>query len=182
MKKILFIISGSISAYKLLDLLKDLIKNKFDIEVILTKSGQKFLTPLSLSSLICKEIHTDIFSKKESVDHMKHINLTRNSDLVVVCPASANIIAKLANGYADDLASTTLAASNKKIFIVPAMNKKMWENPANKKNIKELKNREIKIIGPTKGNLACGEIGFGRMEEIKIIKIKLKIFFIQKKK
>jgi len=181
LKKILFIISGSISAYKSLDLLKDLIKNKFDIEVILTKSGQKFLTPLSLSSLICKEIHTDIFSKKESVDHMKHINLTRNSDLVVVCPASANIIAKLANGYADDLASTTLAASNKKIFIVPAMNKKMWENPANKKNIKELIHRGIKIIGPTRGSLACGEIGLGKMEDIKIIKKEINNFFISKK-
>ena len=181
MKKILFIISGSISAYKSLDLLKYLINENFDIEVILTKSGQKFLTPLSVSSLINKKIHTDIFSKKESLNHMEHINLTRNSDLVVVCPASANIIAKLANGYADDLASTTLAAANKKIFIVPAMNKKMWENPANKKNIKELKNREVKIIGPTKGNLACGEIGFGRMEEIKIIKKNIKDFFYTKK-
>ena len=181
MKKILFIISGSISAYKSLDLLKYLINENFDIEVILTKSGQKFLTPLSVSSLINKKIHTDIFSKKELLNHMEHINLTRNSDLVVVCPASANIIAKLANGYADDLASTTLAAANKKIFIVPAMNKKMWENPANKKNIKELKNREVKIIGPTKGNLACGEIGFGRMEEIKIIKKNIKDFFYTKK-
>ena len=181
MKKILFIISGSISAYKSLDLLKYLINENFDIEVILTKSGQKFLTPLSVSSLINKKVHTDIFSKKESLNHMEHINLTRNSDLVVVCPASANIIAKLANGYADDLASTTLAAANKKIFIVPAMNKKMWENPANKKNIKELKNREVKIIGPTKGNLACGEIGFGRMEEIKIIKKNIKDFFYTKK-
>ena len=181
MKKILFIISGSISAYKSLDLLKYLINENFDIEVILTKSGQKFLTQLSVSSLINKKIHTDIFSKKESLNHMEHINLTRNSDLVVVCPASANIIAKLANGYADDLASTTLAAANKKIFIVPAMNKKMWENPANKKNIKELKNREVKIIGPTKGNLACGEIGFGRMEEIKIIKKNIKDFFYTKK-
>ena len=181
MKKILFIISGSISAYKSLDLLKDLIKEKFHIEVILTKSGQKFLTPLSISSLINKRTHTDIFSEEKKIDHMKHINLTRNSDLIVVCPASANIIAKLANGYADDLASTTLAAANKKIFVVPAMNKKMWENPANKKNINELKNREIKIIGPTKGNLACGEIGLGRMEEIKIIKNKIKDFFSKKK-
>ena len=181
MKKILFIISGSISAYKSLDLLKYLINENFDIEVILTKSGQKFLTPLSVSSLINKRTHTDIFSEEKKIDHMKHINLTRNSDLIVVCPASANIIAKLANGYADDLASTTLAAANKKIFIVPAMNKKMWENPANKKNIKELKNREVKIIGPTKGNLACGEIGFGRMEEIKIIKKNIKDFFYTKK-
>ena len=182
MKKILFIISGSISAYKLLDLLKDLVKENFDIEVILTKAGKEFITPLSLTSLLKKEIHTDIFSKKKYSSYMKHINLTRNSDLIVVAPASANIIAKLANGYADDLASTTLAASNKKIFIVPAMNKKMWENPANKKNIKELKDRGIKVIGPAKGNLACGEIGFGRMENIKIIKKEVKNFFIHKKK
>ena len=165
-----------------MDLLKDLIKEKFDIEVILTKSGQEFLTPLSVSSLINKKIHTDIFSKKNSLNYMNHINLTRNSDLIVVSPASANIIAKLANGYADDLASTTLAASNKKIFIVPAMNKKMWENPANKKNIEELKHRGIKIIGPIKGNLACGETGIGKMENIKIIKNKIKNFFILKKK
>ena len=164
-----------------MDLLKNLVKDKFDIKVILTKSGTKFLTPLSLSSLINKEVHTDIFSKKNSINHMEHINLTRNSDLVVVCPASANIIAKLANGYADDLASTTLAASNKKIFLVPSMNKKMWENPANKKNIKELKLRGIKIIGPIKGSLACGEIGLGKMEDIKIIKKEIKNFFILKK-
>ena len=181
MKKILFIITGSISAYKSLDLLKDLIKEKFDIEVILSKSGEQFLTPLSVSSLINKRIHTDIFSKNETSNYMKHINLTRNSDLIVVCPASANIIAKLTNGYADDLASTTLAASNKKVFLVPAMNKKMWENPANKKNIEELKNRGIKIIGPIKGSLACGEIGVGKMENIKIIKNEIKQFFVTKK-
>ena len=122
-----------------MDLLKDLVTDKYDIEIILTNSGKKFLTQLSLSSLINKKVHTDIFSTKNSMDPMKHINLTRNSNLVVVCPASANIIAKLANGYADDLASTTLAASNKKIFIVPAMNKKMWENPANKKKYKRVK-------------------------------------------
>ena len=182
MKKILFIISGSISAYKSLDLLKYLINENFDIEVILTKSGQKFLTPLSVSSLINKKIHTDIFAEEKSINPMKHINLTRSSDLIVVCPASANIIAKLANGYADDLASTTLAAANKKIFVVPAMNKKMWENPANKKNIKELKDRGIKILGPTRGNLACGEVGLGKMEDIKIIKKEIKNFFILKKK
>ena len=181
MKKILFIISGSISAYKLLDLLKDLIKEKFDIEVIITKSGQEFLTPLSVSSLINKKIHTDIFSKKNSLNYMKHINLTRNSDLIVVSPASANIIAKLANGYADDLASTTLAASNKKIFLIPSMNKKMWTNPANQENVKKLKERKINIIGPTEGNLACGEIGIGRMTNIKKIEKEIENFLKIKK-
>ena len=112
---------------------------------------------------------------------MEHIELSRKTDLIVISPASADIIAKLANGYADDLASTTLAAANKKIFLVPAMNKKMWENPANKKNIKELKLRGIKIIGPIKGSLACGEIGLGRMEDIKTIKKEIKNFFILKK-
>ena len=180
MKKILFIISGSISAYKSLDLLKNLKDNNFDIEVILTKSGQEFITPLSLSSLINKKVHTDTFSKNSS-NYMKHITLSRNADLIVVSPASANILAKLANGYADDLASTTLAASNKKIFVVPAMNKRMWENPANKKNIKELKNRGIKLIGPVKGSLACGEVGLGRMQDIEKIKNEIKNFFVLKK-
>ena len=181
MKKILFIISGSISAYKSLDLLKDLQNKDYGIEVILTNSGQKFITPLSLSSLINKNIHIDIFSEKKN-NYMKHINLSRDSDLIVVSPASANIIAKLANGYADDLASTTLAAANKKIFIVPAMNKQMWENPANKKNIKVLKKRGVKIIGPASGKLACGEIGMGRMEDIKIIKTEIENYLNSKNK
>ena len=181
MKKILFIISGSISAYKSLDLLKDLQNKNYGIEVILTNSGQKFITPLSLSSLINKNIHIDIFSEKKN-NYMKHINLSRDSDLIVVSPASANIIAKLANGYADDLASTTLAAANKKIFIVPAMNKQMWGNPANKKNIKVLKKRGVKIIGPASGKLACGEIGMGRMEDIKIIKTEIENYLNSKNK
>jgi len=181
LKKILFIISGSISAYKSLDLLKDLQNKDYGIEVILTNSGQKFITPLSLSSLINKNIHIDIFSEKKN-NYMKHINLSRDSDLIVVSPASANIIAKLANGYADDLASTTLAAANKKIFIVPAMNKQMWENPANKKNIKVLKKRGVKIIGPASGKLACGEIGMGRMEDIKIIKTEIENYLNSKNK
>ena len=137
-RKILFIISGSISAYKTLDLLRKFKDENFDIEVILTKSGSQFVTSLSISSLINKRVHTNAFTKeKDAASYMDHINLSRKSDLVVVCPASANIIAKLANGYADDLASTTLAASNKKIFLVPAMNKQMWANQANTENIKK---------------------------------------------
>ena len=181
-KKIVFILTGSISAYKTLDLLKNLVKKNFDIETILTKSGSKFVTPLSISSITKKKIHQNMFSKKEEVvNYMEHIQLSRNSDLIVVCPASANIIAKLANGYADDLASTTLAASNKKIFLVPSMNKKMWTNPANQENIKKLKERKIEILGPTEGNLACGEIGIGRMDDIKGIEKKIENFFKTKK-
>ena len=181
MKKILFIISGSISAYKSLDLIKDLIKKDFSIEVILTKYGKKFVTPLTISSLINKKIHTNTFDENIKND-MKHINLSRKTDLILVCPASANIIAKLANGYADDLASTTLAASDKKIFVVPAMNKKMWENKANKENIAKLISRGIKIIGPISGNLACGEIGMGRIQDIKIIKKEINNFFLNRNK
>ena len=181
MKKILFIISGSISAYKNLDLIKDLIKKNFSIEVILTKSGKEFVTPIAISSLINKKIHIDMFNDNSN-NNMKHINLSRKTDLILVCPASANIIAKLANGYADDLASTTLAASDKQIYVVPAMNKKMWENPANKENIKKLISRGIKIIGPISGNLACGEIGMGRIQDIKIIKDEINNFFLNKDK
>ena len=181
MKKILLIISGSISAYKSLDLLKKLKKDNFSIEVILTSSGKEFIKPSSLELLNKKKIHFQMFDKNKFNDSMEHINLTRNSNLVIVCPASANLIAKFANGFADDLASTTLAASDKKVFIVPAMNKKMWENPANKENIKKLKLRGTKIIGPTKGNLACGEIGLGRLEDVNIIKKEIDNFFITKK-
>jgi len=182
-RKILFIISGSISAYKTLDLLRKFKDENFDIEVILTKSGSQFVTSLSISSLINKRVHTNTFTKeKDAASYMDHINLSRKSDLVVVCPASANIIAKLANGYADDLASTTLAASNKKIFLVPAMNKQMWANQANTENIKKLKKRKISIIGPIKGNLACGEFGLGRMINIEEIEKKIKNFFNNKEK
>ena len=182
-RKILFIISGSISAYKTLDLLRKFKDENFDIEVILTKSGSEFVTSLSVSSLINKKVHTNIFTKgKDAANYMDHINLSRKSDLVVVCPASANIIAKLANGYADDLASTTLAASNKKIFLVPAMNKQMWANQANIENIKKLKKRKVSIIGPIKGKLACGEVGLGRIINIEVIEKKIINFFENKEK
>lgn len=180
-KKILFILSGSISAYKTLDLLRNLVKKNFEVETILTKSGSEFVSPLSISSITKRKIYQNMFSKKKIVDHMEHIQLSRNSDLIVVCPASANIIAKLANGFADDLASTTLAASNKKIFLIPSMNKKMWTNPANQENVKKLKERKINIIGPTEGNLACGEIGIGRMTTIKKIEKEIENFFKIKK-
>ena len=180
-KKILFILCGSISSYKTLDLLRNLVKKNFEVETILTKSGSEFVSPLSISSITKRKIYQNMFSKKKIVDHMEHIQLSRNSDLIVVCPASANIIAKLANGFADDLASTTLAASNKKIFLVPSMNKKMWTNPANQENVKKLKERKINIIGPTEGNLACGEIGIGRMTNIKKIEKEIEIFFKIKK-
>ena len=180
-KKILFILSGSISAYKTLDLLRNLVKKNFEVETILTKSGSEFVSPLSISSITKRKIYQNMFSKKKIVDHMEHIQLSRNSDLIVVCPASANIIAKLANGFADDLASTTLAASNKKIFLVPSMNKKMWTNPANQENVKKLKERKINIIGPTEGNLACREIGIGRMTNIKKIEKEIENFLKIKK-
>ena len=177
MKKILFIISGSVAAYKTLDLIKNLVKKKYIIDVILTKSGSEFVTPLSISSIINKKVYKDIFSKKKNFNYMEHIQLSRKTDLIVVCPASANIIAKLANGYADDLASTCLAASNKKIYVIPAMNKEMWKNPANQENINKLKKRKIKVVGPIKGSLACGEVGFGRMENTSLIEKEIKNFF-----
>jgi len=180
-KKILFILCGSISSYKTLDLLRNLVKKNFEVETILTKSGSEFVSPLSISSITKRKIYQNMFSKKKIVDHMEHIQLSRNSDLIVVCPASANIIAKLANGFADDLASTTLAASNKKIFLIPSMNKKMWTNPANQENVKKLKERKINIIGPTEGNLACGEIGIGRMTNIKKIEKEIENFLKIKK-
>ena len=128
-KKILLIITGSIAAYKAVDLLRLLQKKSFDVSVILTKAAQEFVTPLLVSSIAKNKIYTELFSA-DDVDGMTHIKLSRDHDLIIVAPASADFIAKMANGYADDLASTVILAANKKIMIAQAMNERMWENGA----------------------------------------------------
>ena len=181
-KNILFIISGSIAASKILNLLNNLKNEKYSIEVIITKSGEKFIKPSHIENLINKKIYKNVFKwNLNNNSSMDHINLSRRSDLVLVCPASANLIAKIANGFSDDFASSTIAACNKKIFIVPAMNKVMWSNLANQENIKKIKKRNIEIIGPVEGSLACGEYGLGRMEDVNKVEKKIKSFFNTKK-
>ena len=163
-KNVLLIISGGIAAYKSLELIRLFVKNNIKVTTILTKGGSKFITPLSISGLSGEKVYEDLFSLKDETE-MGHINLSRNADLIIVAPASANIIGRIANGLANDLASTVLLASNKKIYVAPSMNVEMWKSPFTQENIKKLKNNNIEIIGPDSGDLACGEEGSGRMSE-----------------
>jgi len=163
-KKILLIICGGISAYKSLEIIRILKKQGAQVKSILTKSGKEFVTPLSVASLSKEKVYEDLFSY-ENEAKMDHINLSRWSDLVLVAPATANTISKLSSGLADDLASTVILASNKHIFLAPAMNVRMWEHPSTKENLYKLKNFGYKIIGPETGDMACGEYGEGKMTE-----------------
>jgi phosphopantothenoylcysteine decarboxylase/phosphopantothenate--cysteine ligase len=162
---ILVIISGGVSCYKVLELIRLYYKNDFDIEVVLTKSAQKFITPLIVTSLINKNCYTELFSSEEE-ENMNHINLARNKDLILVAPCTANFIAKITHGIANDLASNVILASNSKILIAPSMNPYMWENKATQDNLKTLKQRGIDLINPNSGIMACGEHGTGRLPEI----------------
>ena len=162
--KILLIISGGIAAYKSLELIRILKKNNIKVQVILTKGGERFVTALSVAALSEENVYQDLFSLKDETE-MGHIRLSRENDLIIVAPASANIIAHTAAGIANDLATTVLLAANKPIFFVPSMNVEMWKNPITQRNIKFLKNNNFNFIGPDSGDLACGEEGEGRMSE-----------------
>lgn len=163
-KKILLVISGGIAAYKALELIRLLKKSGSNVRCILTAGGQQFITPLSVASLSGDHCYTDLWSLKDEAE-MGHIRLSREADLIVVAPASADFLAKMAQGRADDLATTTLLAANKDIIVVPAMNHCMWNNPATQDNIALLNSRGIQHIGPDDGEMACGEYGPGRMVE-----------------
>ena len=166
--KILLVISGGISAYKSLELIRIIKNDGNEVKTILTSGGEKFVTPLSIAAISNEKVYQEIFSLKDESE-MGHIQLSRESDVIIVAPASANIIAKSANGIADDLASTVLLASNKPVIFAPAMNSLMWHNPATQRNIESLKKDNINFIGPEPGDLACGEEGLGRMSEPKDI-------------
>jgi len=163
-RSILLIISGGIAAYKSLELIRLLKKSHASVRVILTKNGSQFVTPLSVSALSEHPVYTDLWSLKDESE-MGHIRLSREADLILVAPASANLIAKMANGYADDLASTTLLASNKPILISPAMNPEMWNKDSTQRNIRTLQTDGVHVIMPVCGEMACGETGTGRMPE-----------------
>ena len=167
-KKILLIICGGIAAYKSLEIIRLLKKSGVIIKTILTKSGAEFVTPLSITSLSQSKVYQDLFNLENETE-MDHISLSRWADLILIAPATANTISKLANGNSDDLASTVTLASNKKIFIAPAMNVRMWEHQSTKENIDKLKTYNYKLIGPEIGDMACGEYGEGKMSEPKEI-------------
>ncbi len=163
-KKILLVICGGIAAYKSLETIRILKKNGSIIKTILTKSAKEFVTPLSITSLSQGKVYEDLFNL-ENESEMDHITLSRWADLILVEPTTANTISKLAKGSSEDLASTVILASNKPIFLVPAMNVRMWEHPSTKENLKILKEFSYKIIGPEIGEMACGEYGEGKMSE-----------------
>ena len=175
-KKILLIICGGISAYKSLELIRLFRKNGARVKTILTKNAKEFVTPLSVSSLSQEKVYDDIFSAENEAE-MDHISLSRWADAVLVAPITANTISKVASGNAEDLASTVLLASNKQIFLAPAMNVRMWEHPSTKENILKLKSFGYKIIGPEIGDMACGEYGEGKMTEPNEIVNTLKNYF-----
>ena len=175
-KKILLIICGGISAYKSLELIRLFKKNGACVKTILTKNAKEFVTPLSISSLSQEKVYDDIFSAENEAE-MDHISLSRWADAVLVAPITANTISKVASGNAEDLASTVLLASNKQIFLAPAMNVRMWEHPSTKENILKLKSFGYKIIGPEIGDMACGEYGEGKMTEPNEIVNTLKNYF-----
>ena len=163
-KKILLIICGGISAYKSLEVIRSLKKKGAKVKTILTKSAKEFVTPLSVASLSQEKVYEDLFNPENEAE-MDHISLSRWSDVILVAPATANTISKLSTGSSDDLASTVMLASDKDIFLTPAMNVRMWKHPSTKENLNKLKNFGYKIIGPEIGDMACGEFGEGKMTE-----------------
>ena len=175
-KKILLIICGGISAYKSLELIRLLKKKGTQIKTILTNSAKQFVTPLSVTALSQEKVYDDLFSLENETE-MDHISLSRWSDVILVAPATANTIAKLSSGSSDDLASTVMLASDKDIFLAPAMNVRMWEHGSTKENITKLKNYGFNLIGPEVGDMACGEFGEGKMSEPEQIIKKIEKYF-----
>ncbi len=167
-RKILLIVGGGIAAYKALELVRLIRKSGGEVRCILTASGAEFVTPLSLAALSGHPVHQALFSPEDETT-MGHIELSRWADLVVVAPATAGLIAKAANGMADDLASTTLLATDKRVLLAPAMNVRMWLHPAVQANVERLKSFDgfhgVALVGPDDGEMACGEYGPGRMAE-----------------
>ncbi len=177
-KRILLIIAGGIAAYRSLDVIRRLRERGADVRCVLTKGGAQFVTPLSVAALSENKVYQDLFSLTDEAE-MGHIRLSREADLVVVCPASADLLAKMANGLADDLASTALLATDKPVMVCPTMNVMMWQHPATQANMVTLEARGVLRVGPGAGNLACGEIGTGRLAEVMDIVAAIEGFFAE---
>lgn len=163
-KSILLIIGGGIAAYKALELIRTLGKRGIASRCILTRAGSEFVTPLSVSALSGDKVYGELFNLTDEAE-MGHIELSRSADLVVVAPATADLMAKAATGLANDLASTTLLATDKPVLMAPAMNVRMWEHPATQRNLAMLKGDGVHFVGPDEGDMACGEFGPGRLAE-----------------
>ena len=176
-KKILLVICGGIAAYKSLEIIRQLRKNNVTVKTILTKSAEKFVTKLSVVSLSQNKVYDDLFNSENELE-MDHISLSRWADLILVVPATANMISKISQGLADDLASTVIMASNKKVMLAPAMNVRMWENPSNKENLNKIIGFGYEVIGPEIGEMACGEFGEGKLTEPSAILNYLNNYFL----
>ncbi len=163
-KRVLLIIGGGVAAYKSLELIRLLTKAGVGVRAILTKAGAEFVTPLSVGALTGDKVYQELFDLTDEAE-MGHIELSRSADLIIVAPATADLIAKAANGLAGDLASTALLATDKPVLFAPAMNVRMWEHPATQRNVRQLLADGTKLIGPDEGDMACGEFGYGRMSE-----------------
>lgn len=163
-KRILLIIGGGIAAYKSCELVRLLRKEGASVRCVVTKSGQKFVTPMTLAALSEDKVYTDLFDLKDEAE-MGHIQLSRQADLVVVAPATADLMAKMAAGIADDLATTLLLATDKPVLAVPAMNVRMWDHPATRRNVAQLRADGVTVMQPDEGPMACGEFGPGRLPE-----------------
>ena len=174
--RVLLIVSGGIAAYKVLELIRRLKERGIAVRCILTKGGAEFVTPLSLAAISEDKVYQDLFSLTDEAE-MGHIELSRQAGLLLVAPASADILAKMAGGHADDLATTALLATDKPVMVAPAMNVRMWEHPATRANMETLKARGVLVVGPTEGDMACGEYGFGRMSEPADIRDAVLAFF-----
>ena len=168
MKRILLIVSGGIAAYKALELVRLATKSGIGVTAVLTKSGAQFVTPLSLQALTTSKVYQVLFSLTDESE-MGHIELSRSADLIVVAPATADILAKMAAGLADDLATTLMLATDKPVLVAPAMNVRMWQHPATEANMALLKQRGVLVVEPDEGPMACGEYGPGRLAEPPVI-------------
>jgi len=175
-RRILLVVSGGIAAYKALELVRRLRERGARVRAILTRAGAEFVTPLSLSALTEDKVYGELFSLTDEAE-MGHIQLSRDADLLVVAPASADILAKMAAGLADDLATTALLATDKPVLAAPAMNVRMWEHPATRANLATLQARGLRLVGPGEGAMACGEFGPGRMAEPAEILAAIEDFF-----
>jgi len=164
MKRVLLIVGGGIAAYKALELIRLLKKAGHEITPVLTRGGEHFVTAMSLGTLAESPVHTSLWDLKDEVE-IGHIQLSRSADLVLVCPATADLLAKMAAGIADDLATTLLLATDKPVAVAPAMNVRMWQHPATKRNVDQLKADGVLVIEPAEGEMACGEYGPGRLPE-----------------
>jgi len=176
MKRILLIVGGGIAAYKACELIRLARKAGIGVKCVLTASGQQFITPMTLAALSEEQVYTSLWDLKDETE-MGHIQLSREADLIVVAPATADLMAKMAAGIADDLATTLLLATDKPVLVAPAMNVRMWQHPATVRNVATLRDDGVTVLEPDEGPMACGEFGPGRLPEpeaiLKAIQAKL---------